>query len=203
MNTGCLFVISAPSGAGKTSLVKALLEHDAGLSLSISYTSRPPRSGEVEGRDYHFVSKETFTQMQAQGEFLESAEVYGNSYGTSQQWINKTIETGQDILLEIDCQGAAQIRKSFPEAIGVFILPPSDKVLAERLITRGQDGADVIQRRLEAAREEVSHVNEFDYVIINEKLAVAISDLISIVKAERLKRERQIIKHRALIAQLT
>lgn len=203
MTVGCLFIISAPSGAGKTSLIKALLNQDSQLSLSISYTSRPPRAGEVNGRDYHFVSEEAFRQMQAQGEFLESAEVYGNLYGTSQKWINEAIASGRDILLEIDCQGAEQVRKFFAQAISIFILPPSDKVLAKRLIMRDQDHADVIQKRLEAAREEVSHVNEFDYVIINDELNNAVNSLACIVNAERLKRERQIQKYQTLIAQLT
>lgn len=201
--TGCLFIISAPSGAGKTSLIRALLDKDTHLSLSISYTSRPPRTGEVNGHDYHFVSEETFRRMQVQGEFLESAEVYGNLYGTSQKWINEAIASGRDILLEIDCQGAEQVRKLFAQAIGIFILPPSDKVLAKRLITRDQDRADVIRKRLEAAREEVSHVSEFDYVIINDELESAVNNLICIVNAERLKRERQIKKYQTLIAQLT
>ena len=203
MMTGCLFIISAPSGAGKTSIIKALLNKDPYLRLSISYTSRPPRSGEVDGRDYHFVSKQTFRQMQAQGEFLESAEVYGNLYGTSQKWVNEAIASGQDILLEIDCQGAEQVRKFFAQAISVFILPPSGKVLEERLITRDKDDADVIRKRLDAAREEVSHVNEFDYVIINDELDNAVNNLICIVNAERLRRERQMKNYHALITQLT
>ncbi|GJL75887.1 MAG TPA: guanylate kinase [Nitrosomonas sp.] len=203
MTTGCLFIISAPSGAGKTSLVKALLNKDSRLSLSISYTSRPQRTGETNGCDYHFVNEETFRRMQALGEFMESAEVYGNLYGTSQKWINDTIESGQDILLEIDCQGARQVRHFFPQAVGIFVLPPSSIVLKERLVTRDQDPADVIRKRLAAAREEVSHINEFGYVIINDELEKAVNDLVSIVNAERLKRERQIIKYQALIAQLT
>ncbi|MDR4516480.1 MAG: guanylate kinase [Nitrosomonas sp.] len=201
--TGCLFIISAPSGAGKTSIIRTLLNKDPYLSLSISYTSRQPRSGEVNGRDYHFVSKQTFRQMQAQGEFLESAEVYGNLYGTSQKWINEAIASGQDILLEIDCQGAEQVRKFFPQAIGIFILPPSGKVLEQRLMARDQDHVDVIRKRLDAAREEVSHVNEFDYVIINDELDNAVNNLVSIVNAERLRRDRQVKNYQTLITQLT
>ncbi|SFL05197.1 guanylate kinase [Nitrosomonas aestuarii] len=203
IKTGCLFIISAPSGAGKTSLVKALLKKDSRISLSISYTSRPQRTGETNGCDYHFVDEEAFRRMQARGEFMESAEVYGNLYGTSQKWINDTIASGQDILLEIDCQGAKQVRRFFAHAIGIFILPPSNIVLEERLIARDQDTAEVIRKRLAAAREEVSHVNEFDYVIINDELEKAVNDIVSIVNAERLKREKQIIKYQALIAQLT
>ena len=203
MKTGCLFIISAPSGAGKTSLVKAVLQSDPELHLSISYTSRPPRDGEENGRDYHFVSRETFEQMQIHGDFLESAEVYGNLYGTSQRWINEMIEAGQDILLEIDCQGAAQVRKVFPQSVGVFVLPPSAKTLETRLFERDKDTAEVIRKRLDAVREEVSHVNEFDYVIINDKLDSAINDLFCIVNTERLRRAKQLQKNQSLIIELT
>lgn len=200
---GCLFVISAPSGAGKTSLVKALVQSDLDLSLSISHTTRPPRSEEVNGRDYHFVNKDTFQQMLANGEFLENAEVYGNCYGTSQKWINETVASGQDILLEIDCQGAKQVHQIFPQSIGIFILPPSADALATRLKTRAQDNAAVIQMRLAAAREEISHISEFDYVIINNKLEDALSELICIIRAERLKKDRQLMRFHSLIAQLS
>lgn len=200
---GCLFVISAPSGAGKTSLVKALIQSDLDLNLSISHTTRPPRSEEVNGRDYHFVSKDAFQQMLANGEFLENAEVYGNCYGTSQKWINETVASGQDILLEIDCQGAKQVRQIFPQSVGIFILPPSADALATRLKTRAQDNAAVIQMRLAAAREEISHIGEFDYVIINNRLEDALSELICIIKAERLKKDRQLMKFHSLIAQLS
>lgn len=203
MTIGSLFIISAPSGAGKTSLVRAVLNHDPTLSLSVSYTSRPPRKGEEDGHDYYFVSEEIFRQMQNRGEFLESAEVYGNLYGTSQHWVNGAIESGQDILLEIDCQGARQVRKFFPQSVSIFILPPSANVLETRLIKRDQDHADIIRKRLHAAREEVSHANEFDYVIINDDLEKAVGDLASIVKAERLKGHRQLVKYQQLIAQLT
>mgnify|MGYP003402309099 FL=1 len=202
-STGCLFIISAPSGAGKTSLVKALLKSGLNLSLSISHTTRPPRTGEVNGRDYHFVSEDTFRKMLVNGEFLESAEVYGNLYGTSQKWIDQAVASGRDILLEIDCQGAKQVHQFFPESISIFILPPSADALAMRLKARAQDDADVIQQRLTAAREEVSHVGEFDYVIINNKLEEALDDLTCIVKAERLKRVRQMATHCVLITQLT
>ena len=200
---GCLFIISAPSGAGKTSLVRALLQSDLNLSLSISHTTRPPRTGEINGCDYHFVAVETFKQMLLKGEFIESAEVYGNFYGTSQQWINQAVASGQDILLEIDCQGARQIQQIFPQAVSVFILPPSADTLAARLKSRAQDDAGVIQKRLAAAREEISHIAEFDYIIINNQLDEALSDLICVIKAERLKKERQIAKHRKLINELS
>jgi len=201
--TGCLFIISAPSGTGKTSLVRALLQSDLNLSLSISHTTRPPRSGEVNGRDYHFVDEETFRQMLLNGEFVESAEVYGNLYGTSQKWIDSAIASGQDILLEIDCQGTKQIQQILPESIGIFILPPSADALATRLKIRAQDNPGIIQKRLAAAREEVSHINEFDYVIINDRLEDALNDLICIVRAEHLRRARQLIRYDALISQLS
>ena len=201
--TGCLFIISAPSGAGKTSLVRALLQSDLDLSLSISHTTRPARSEEVNGRDYHFVSKDTFQQMLVNGEFLENAEVYGNLYGTSQKWINETVASGQDILLEIDCQGAKQVHQIFSQSVGIFILPPSADALATRLKTRAQDNSEVIQKRLAAAREEISHIGEFDYVIINNKLENALNELICIIRAERLKKERQLIKYHSLITQLS
>ena len=200
---GCLFIISAPSGAGKTSLVRALFKSDLNLNLSISHTTRPARSEEVNGRDYHFVSKDTFQKMLANGEFLESAEVYGNLYGTSQKWINETVVSGQDILLEIDCQGAKQVHQVFPQSVGIFILPPSTDALAARLKTRAQDNSEAIQRRLAAAREEISHISEFDYVIINNKLEDALNELTCIIRAERLKKDRQLMKYHSLITQLS
>lgn len=199
---GNLYIISAPSGAGKTSLVKALLQTGIDLSLSISYTSRPARPEEVHGRDYHFITREVFEQKLKQGEFLESAELYGNFYGTSKNWINETMMSGRDILLEIDSQGARQVRQVFPGAVGVFVLPPSLEVLEMRLRHRAQDSLEAITRRLAAAREELSHVNEYDYVIINDKLDRALQDLKYIVQAERLKMTKQLIRYRNLLAQL-
>lgn len=201
--TGSLFIISAPSGAGKTSLVRALLQSGLSLSLSISHTTRLPRSEEVNGRDYHFVSMDIFQTMLGNGEFLESAEVYGNLYGTSQKWINEAVAAGQDILLEIDCQGAHQVQRIFPCAVAIFVLPPSIDALEMRLKTRGQDNPDVIQKRLAAAREEVSHIHEFDYVIVNSDLDKALGDLLCIIRAERLRRDRQLLKHRSLMDQLS
>jgi guanylate kinase len=200
--SGNLFIVTAPSGAGKTSLVRALLAADANVQLSISYTTRAMRPGEADGRDYHFVSREQFQQMLGQGEFLESAEVYGNYYGTSQTWINQVMESGKDILLEIDWQGAAQVRRLFPAAIGVFILPPSLPALQQRLQGRGQDSAETIARRMEAAREDISHVGEFDYAIINDEFDVAVDDLRAVFRAERLKIDRQLARHRDLISML-
>ncbi len=199
---GNLFIISAPSGAGKTSLVRALLRTDIELSLSISYTSRPPRPEEMDGCDYHFVSREVFEQMLERGEFLESAEVYGNYYGTSQEWINEAISSGRDILLEIDSQGAQQVRGVFPKAVGVFILPPSLAVLETRLHNRGQDSPEVIARRVAAAREEIGHVSEYDYVIINEELDKALGDFFCIVQAERMRMARQLACYHDLVTQL-
>lgn len=200
--SGNLFVISAPSGAGKTSLVQRLLAINSGIQLSISYTTRAPRPGEVDGRDYHFVSRESFVQMAERGDFLESAEVYGNLYGTSQRWINAQLESGNDILLEIDWQGAAQVRKLFSAAISIFILPPSIEALHIRLNGRRQDSNEVIAQRLAAAREDISHVAEFDYVIINDKLEDALQQLNAVVIAARQLRDRQLVRHQYLINQL-
>lgn len=199
---GSLIVISAPSGAGKTSLVHALLEHNPQIGLSVSYTTRAPRNGEVDGKHYHFVSREVFLEMAKRGEFLESAEVYGNFYGTSQKWIAEETAKGRDILLEIDWQGAAQVRKLFPACVSIFILPPSLEALAQRLNGRGTDDPSVISRRLAAVREDVRHVAEFDYVIINEDLNKALHELESVVLAARLRGSEQIARHQQLINQL-
>jgi guanylate kinase len=202
MAPGNLFIVCAPSGAGKTSLVNALLEREPDIELSVSYTTRAPRNGEVDGREYQFVSRETFLAMASRAEFLESAEVHGNFYGTSQAWINARRAEGKDILLEIDWQGAAQVRRLIPDAVGIFILPPSPEALRKRLEGRGQDSPEVIERRLRAAREEVAHVGEFDYVIINQNFDVAVADLISIVRAQRLRVAVQLERHRDLINRL-
>lgn len=202
MVKGNLFVITAPSGAGKTSLVRALLQADSQAMLSISYTTRPMRPGEVDGKDYHFVTREAFEAMLDKGDFLESAEVYGNYYGTSQPWLEGAMHSGSDVILEIDWQGAAQVRKLFPEAVGVFILPPSVDVLRQRLKGRGQDSEEVIARRVAAAKEDMSHVNEFDYVIINNQFDVALQDLLAVFRAERLRLGRQMARHAAMISEL-
>jgi guanylate kinase len=201
--SGNLFIVCAPSGAGKTTLVAGLLKSDSGIRLSISYTTRKPRAGEIEGEDYHFVDAQKFHEMAAAGAFLESAFVHGNYYGTSQPWIDAQRAAGADILLEIDWQGAAQGRKMIPEAIGIFILPPSLEALMSRLNTRAQDPPDVIARRLAAAREEISHVTEFNYVIINDKFDEAVLDLVSIVRARRLLAENQLARHSELIKRMT
>lgn len=199
---GNLFIVSAPSGAGKTSLVGALLKSGQPIALSISYTTRAPRPGETNGREYHFVSREKFLEMAKSGDFLESAEVYGNYYGTSQPWIEQQLAAGHDILLEIDWQGAAQVRRLMPHAISIFILPPSLQALETRLKGRGQDSAEVIARRLQAAQEDISHVAEFDYVIINDKLDEALQQLVAVVVAARLRRDSQLTRHADLIDQL-
>jgi guanylate kinase len=200
--SGCLFVLAAPSGGGKTSLVRALLEREPGMRLSISYTTRPPRPGEKDGVDYHFVDEAKFTALQAAGEFLEHAYVHGNWYATSATWLRHEIEAGHDVLLEIDWQGAQQVRRLIPEAVHIFILPPSLASLKDRLEKRGQDTPDVIARRIEAAREEMRHCGEFDYVIMNQDFARAVDDLSVIVRAARLAAIRQQVRHAALIAQL-
>ncbi len=200
--SGNLFIISAPSGAGKTSLVGALLNSNKQIALSISYTTRAARPGETNGKHYHFVSREQFLQMAERGDFLESAEVYGNFYGTSQSWIESELASGRDILLEIDWQGAAQVRKLMPRAISIFILPPSLAALETRLKGRGQDSAEVIARRLHAAQEDISHVAEFDYVIINDKLDVALQQLEAVITAVGLRRDSQLSRHATLINQL-
>jgi guanylate kinase len=197
--TGTLFIICAPSGAGKTSLVNALLEREPDLELSVSYTTRAPRPGEQDGREYHFVTSEAFLRMAGQGDFLESAEVHGNMYGTSQAWIEARTREGRDILLEIDWQGAQQVRRVVPGTIAIFVLPPSLEVLRRRLTARGQDTSAVIERRLVNAREEIDHVEEFDYVIINQNFDVAVVDLVSIVRATRLQVTAQLTRHRDLI----
>lgn len=200
--SGNLYVISAPSGAGKTSLVRALLNLDTRIDLSVSFTTREPRAGEIDGRDYHFVSRETFLAMAKRGEFLESAEVYGNLYGTSQTWISQEIAKGRDILLEIDWQGAAQIRRLFPECISIFILPPSREALEQRLKGRGKDNDAVIAKRMAAVRDDVAHIAEFNYVIINENLNDALHELSAVVLSARLLCAKQLSRHQALINQL-
>jgi len=200
--SGCLFVLAAPSGGGKTSLVRALLEREPGMRLSISYTTRPPRPGEQDGVDYRFVDEAKFNALQSAGEFLEHAYVHGNWYATSATWLRHEIEAGHDVLLEIDWQGARQVRRLIPEAVHVFILPPSLASLKERLEKRGQDSPEVIARRIEAAREEMRHCGDFDYVIMNQDFARAVDDLSVIVRAARLAAPRQQVRHAALIAQL-
>ena len=185
--TGLLFVITAPSGAGKSSLIDALLKDDPHLRLSVSYTTRPPRPGEVNGREYHFVDEKTFVAMLERSEFLESAQVHGNRYGTSQAVIREALARGQDLVLEIDWQGAQQVRRLYPACVGVFILPPSVAELERRMRSRGQDSDEVIRRRMSSAEEEISHAPEFNYAIINKDFDEAKRDLQAIIRVERLK----------------
>jgi len=200
--SGKLFILSAPSGAGKTSLTKAMLLTNINLCPSISYTSRPIRPGELEGRDYYFVERKVFEQKLEHGEFIESAEIYGNLYGTSQKWINETIDSGKDVLLEIDSQGAQQMRKIFSKVVSIFVLPPSLEVLESRLRKRNQDSQEVIAKRMAAAREEISHVSEYDYVIINDNMDIALRDLVCVVQSERLKMSAQLVRYHDLVARL-
>jgi guanylate kinase len=193
--SGTLFIVSSPSGGGKTSLVKALLESEPEVGLSVSHTTRPSRPGEVNGRDYHFITPPEFERMLQAGEFLESAVIYGNRYGTSQKWIERERAEGHDVLLEIDWQGAQQVRRLMRQVVSIFILPPSLEVLESRLKGRGQDSAETIARRLAAARDEINHVAEYDYVIINDDFTRAALDLRSIIRAERLKLARQLARH--------
>lgn len=192
---GVLFIISAPSGAGKTTLVKMLMERDAGIRHSISYTTRQPRPGEQDGREYHFIDISTFAAMRDHGDFLEWAEVHGNFYGTSRSWLIGELRAGRDTLLEIDWQGAQQVRALIHDAVGIFIVPPSIAELERRLCTRGHDSADVIQRRVAAALGELRHVDEFDFVIINNDLQEALEDLVAAVRASRLGFARQRARH--------
>jgi guanylate kinase len=200
--SGNLYVVAAPSGAGKTTLVRLLLEQEPAVALSISYTTRGPRPGEQDGREYHFVEAAEFRAMIERGEFLEWAEVHGNYYGTSKKWIADRLTAGSDVLLEIDWQGAQQVRQLFAQAIGVFILPPSMEELERRLTGRGTDAAEVIARRLAAAQAEMRHVDEFDYVIINNQLEEALADLRAVVRASRLQFAAQSARHAALFARM-
>src|SRR5512143_893977 len=196
---GVLYIVSAPSGAGKTSLVKALVKSDPAMRLSVSYTTRPPRPGETDGRDYHFVSRERFEEMLAEGEFLEHAEVYGNFYGTSKGSIERDLDAGRDILLEIDWQGAEQVKRHFPQSASIFILPPTFNALRTRLAGRGQDSEEVIERRLAAAAHDVAHAEAFDYIIVNDDFDHALQDLVAITRSIRLETARQKVRYAALL----
>lgn len=199
---GTLFVISAPSGAGKTSLVKALVESMPDLHVSVSHTTRPQRPGEVNGVNYHFVDKAEFSSMLEDCAFLEHAEVFGNWYGTSKVAVDDQLLGGRDVILEIDWQGAEQIRRQAPQAISVFILPPSREILQERLVGRGQDSDSVIQGRMEEAVEQISHHVEFDYLVINDDFEVALQELKAIVLSQRLRHGKQVERHSNLISSL-
>lgn len=203
MTIGNLFIITAASGAGKTSLVNALLAKDARVKKSVSHTTRTPRPSEQNGLDYHFVNEPQFLRILNTGGFLESADVHGAKYGTSQSDVDTALQAGTDVILEIDWQGAAQVRNLYPQATSIFILPPSVETLQERLNNRGQDSADVIARRVNAARQEMRHLAEFDYVIINDNFDEALQDLLAIIRTQRLRLNQQTQRHAALIQNLT
>ena len=192
MHTGNLFLVSAPSGAGKTSIVNAALAADAKLVVAVSHTTRPARGGEVDGKNYHFISDERFLQMIDSAEFLEHANVFGNRYGTSKAEVADKREQGQDVILEIDWQGAQQIRQAMPQATGIFILPPSVEALGERLTSRGEDAQESIEKRLSEAKLDMSQAKHFDYLVVNQDFDTAISDFVAIVRAARLQKTVQL-----------
>jgi guanylate kinase len=199
---GTLFIVAAPSGAGKSTLVNALLEREPAISLSVSHTTRPPRAGETYGRHYYFVERAEFEREVAAGVFLEHAEVHGNLYGTSRTRVQELLAQGRDVLLEIDWQGAEQIRRSKPDCVSVFILPPSRAELERRLRGRGSDSAEVIERRLRNSRGEIAHAHQFDYILVNDAFDQALADLQAIVRAVRLRSVLQWQRHEALIDEL-
>ena len=200
--TGSLYIVSAPSGAGKTSLVKALIDTMAQVRVSVSHTTRAMRPGEVDGVNYHFTAREEFVEMLKQGDFLEHAEVFGNLYGTSHSWVKQTLAKGYDLILEIDWQGAQQVRKLVPDAKSIFILPPTHKDLRQRLHNRGQDADDVIDLRMQQAIAEMSHYVEYDYIVINDQFATALDDLKAIFRANQLRLESQQKRHTQLLCDL-
>lgn len=202
ITTGTLYIISAPSGAGKTSLVKALIDSEAQIRVSVSHTTRAMRPGEVDGVNYHFVSREQFHGMLDNTEFLEHAEVFGNLYGTSQEWVKQTLREGYDLILEIDWQGAQQVRRLMPEAKSIFILPPTQEALRHRLTNRGQDSGEIIEQRMREAVSEMSHYVEYDYLLINDDFAHALSDLKAIFRANQLLQSPQQQRHGGLLSEL-
>ena len=199
---GTLYIVAAPSGAGKSSIVNAVLARDANISLSISFTSRQPRPGERHAEHYHFISADEFKAMVAAGDFFEHALVHGDWKGTARQSVEPQLSAGRDVLLEIDWQGARQVRKQVADAVGVFILPPSRQALEQRMRSRGQDSEAVIAQRLAAAREEMSHYAEFDYVIVNEVFETAVDEMCAVFTASRLRRQQQQQRHAPLIEAL-
>ena len=201
-STGTLYIVSAPSGAGKTSLVKALLDAQPQVRVSVSHTTRPMRPGEVDGVNYHFVSREEFLERLEHDEFLEHAEVFGNLYGTSQRWLEQTLSEGFDLILEINWQGAQQVRRLMPQAKSIFILPPTQEALRQRLTNRGQDSDEVIEKRMREAVSEMTHYVEYDYLVINDDFAHALIDLQAIFRANQLLQAAQQQRFEALLGQL-
>jgi len=201
-NRGTLYTVSAPSGAGKTSLVAALVKSNPEVCVSISHTTRPMRPGEEDGVNYHFVDHPTFEKMLSEGAFLEHAQVFNNLYGTSQQWVVETLQQGMDVILEIDWQGAAQVRRQLPDTISVFILPPSLASLRQRLTGRGQDDSSVIEARMNEAISEMSHYVEADYLIINDDFTTALAQFQTLITSQHLRLARQAEKHAALLNEL-
>ncbi len=199
---GTLFIVAAPSGAGKSSIVNACLQRDRNICLSISFTSRPPRPGERHAEHYHFVGADEFKAMIAAGDFFEYAQVHGDWKGTARQSVEPQLAAGRDVLLEIDWQGAQQVKAQVPDAVSVFILPPSRAALEERMRKRGQDSEEVIARRMANAREEMSHHADFDFVIVNEEFEVAVGEMCAIFLASRLRRGLQVRRHAGLIEAL-
>ena len=199
---GTLYTVSAPSGAGKTSLVAALLKRCDHLQVSISHTTRPMRPGEQDGVNYHFVSTDRFTHMLSQGDFLEHAQVFDNYYGTSQQWVQETLAAGTDVILEIDWQGAAQVRRLLTDTVGIFILPPSRQALRERLTGRGQDDSSVIEKRMAEADSEISHYPEADYLIINDDFDTSLEQLQAVIVGQRMRLANQQARHTGLLSDL-
>ena len=199
---GTLFIVAAPSGAGKSSIVNAVLARDPNICLSISFTSRKPRPGERHAEHYHFVSAQEFESMVAAGDFFEHALVHGDWKGSARQSVEPQLAAGKDVLLEIDWQGARQVRDKVPDAVSVFILPPSRQALEQRMRNRGQDTEAVIAQRLAAAREEMSHYGEFDFVIVNEDFETAVGEMCSIFVASRVRRDQQVARHARLITAL-
>ena len=202
MSIGNLYIVSAPSGAGKTSLVKALLEAEPRVRVSVSHTTRAMRPGEVDGVNYHFVTREQFTAMLEQDAFLEHAQVFDNFYGTSQHWVEQTLAEGYDLILEIDWQGAQQVRRLLPQAKSIFILPPTQEALRHRLTNRGQDSGEIIERRMRDAVSEMSHYVEFDYLVINDDFGHALEDLKAIFRANQLLQASQQMRHGGLLSEL-
>jgi guanylate kinase len=197
-----LFIVAAPSGCGKTSLVKALIEKTENLCVSVSHTTRTARPGEEHGKNYFFVSQQEFDQINQDNGFIESAQVFDNYYGSAKQTVKDLLDSGTDVILEIDWQGARQVKATFDDAIGIFILPPSEAALRERLTDRGQDDKTIVDRRMQDAVSEMQHYNEFDYLVINDDFEVALEDLSQIIHAQRLQLSQQVFNHQSLLNSL-